>query len=134
MDLGVRAQCSKFNHGVVAGARSPVYGRDTAVALTGPWTAMMRQYRVENGDDARTPCIEFVGLQGLHGAIPQTYVRSFAEQRCERCDVSNVSCAWIDARLEAYVDFATVVKVNQKCEPIAALIIELFNACQARQS
>ena len=36
--------------------------------------------------------------------------------------------------MEADVDLATVVKVNQKCEPIAALIVERINACQARQS
>ena len=56
-----------------------MHRRETAVALARPWTAMMREYRVENIDDAGTPCIEVAGVQGSHGAIPQTYVRSLAE-------------------------------------------------------
>lgn len=48
--------------------------------------------------------------------------------------MSHGNCVGVDASLEANVDFATVVKVNQKCEPIAALIVERSNSRQARQS
>lgn len=94
---------------------------------------MMREYRIEKMNDTGTPCIEFRGAQSLHGANLQTYVRVHAEQRRERCDMSHAFRVGVDARLEADVDLATVVKVNQKSEPIAALIVELRNTCQARQ-
>lgn len=111
-----------------------MHSSEAAVVLARPWTAMMREYGVENVVDAGTPCIEFAGAQGFHGAIPQTHVRTLAEQRREWCDMSYVLCVGVNACLEADVDLATVVKVNQIGEPIATLIIERSNTRQARQS
>jgi hypothetical protein len=83
----------------------------------------MREYRIEKMNDARTPRIEFAGAQGIHGAIPQSHVRSLAEQCGERRDVADVRCVRVNARLEADVHLATVVKVDQKREPITGLIV-----------
>ena len=48
--------------------------------------------------------------------------------------MSNAFGVGVDAGLEADIHLAAVVKVNQKREPIAALIVERSNTCQARQS
>ena len=107
--FGVRTQCSELNHGVVTRARSPVHSSEAAVVFTRPRAAMMREYRVEKMNDPGTPCIEFGGAQGFHGANLQAYVWVHAEQRRERCDMSNAFRGGVDARLEADVDLATVV-------------------------
>jgi hypothetical protein len=127
--LGVRAQHAELEYGVIVGAWAPVHGSKAPVAFSSPRTTMMRQYRIEQRNDSGTPCIEFVGAQGFPGAILQARVRSLAEERSERCDMSNAFGVGVDAGLEADIHLAAVVKVNQKREPIAALIVERSNTC-----